>query len=286
MASWYILSVISLFLLGTQRFLYKVSAERKCNTAWTTFAFMATVTVLSATLFLVSNESVANLTFLLCIALVNGSAFVLGTVTHIEALKHVPASVAYPIIRLNAVVVIIFSILFFKDRLTLYQAIGIILALTAIFILSRHTEDENPSPKNTRRGFILVAIALLSGAVASISSKFAALYTNKMAFIAVSYLLGTLFSFGLMKRQEPEEANPNYKDALLIGCIMGLINFVGFYSFLKALSLGPLSIIVSIVGLHFVIAILLAALIYRETLTPSRVFGILLTIIAVIFLRL
>jgi uncharacterized membrane protein len=104
--------------------------------------------------------------------------------------------------------------------------------------------------------------------------------------MAVSYLLGTLFSFGLTKRKNHKHANPNYREALFIGCVMGLINFVGFYSFLKALSLGPLSIIVAITGLHFVIAILLSVLIYREALTPSRVVGILLTIIAVIFLRL
>lgn len=286
MDSWYFLSVIALLLLGTQRFLYKVSAERGCNTAWTTFAFMATVTVLSALLFLFSNASVANITFLLFIAFVNGSAFSLATVTHIEALKYVPAGVAYPIIRLNAVIVIIFSVIFFDDRVSVCQVIGIILALTVIVILSRQAEDEKSSTVNMRRGFVLITVALLSGAVASISSKFAAVHTNKMAFMALSYLLATLFSFGLTKRKEPQEAKPSHKDALFIGCVMGVINFVGFYSFLKALSLGPLSIIVSITGLHFVIAILLAVLIYREPLTPSRVLGILLTIAAVTFLRL
>jgi drug/metabolite transporter (DMT)-like permease len=286
MNNWYLLSVISLLLLGTQRFLYKVSAERKCSTAWTTFAFMGTVTVLSSILFFVSNTAVANIPFLLFIACVNGSAFVLGTITHIEALKCIPASVAYPIIRLNAVIVIVFSIVFFDDHVSVYQVLGIILALTVIVLLSRQAEDQNPSTTNRRRGFVLVAIALLAGAVASISSKFAAVYTNKMAFMAVSYLLGTLFSFGLTKRNMPQDTNPNHKDALFIGCIMGLINFVGFYSFLKALSLGPLSIIVSITGLHFVIAILLAVLIYKEPLTPRRVLAILLTIMAVIFLRL
>jgi len=286
MSSWYLLSVISLLLLGIQRFLYKVSAERTCDTAWTTLAFMATVTVLSSILFLVSGGPVTNIAFLLLIAFVNGGAFALSTVTHIEALKYVPASVAYPLIRLNAVVVIIFSIIFLNDYVSAYQVIGIILALTVIVILSRQADNQNPATGNIRRGFILVTIALLSSAVASISSKFAAVSTNKLAFMAVSYCLATLFSFGLTKRRKAAEANPNHKEALLLGFLMGLINFVGFYSFLKALSLGPLSLIVSITSLHFVIAILLAVLIYKEALTPSRVLGILLTIIAVIFLRL
>lgn len=286
MNSWYLLSVISLLLLGTQRFLYKVSAARSCDTAWTTFAFMTTVTLLSAILFLVSNALLTNIPFLLFIACVNGIAFVLGTVTHIEALKYLPAGVAYPLIRLNAVIVIIFSIIFFNDRVSAYQVIGIVLALIVMVILSRQPEDQNLPTGNSRRGLILVAIALLSSAVASISCKFAAVHTNRLAFMAVSYFWGTLFSLGLTKRKMAEEADPDHTEALLLGFIMGLLNFLGFYSFLKALSLGALSLIVSITGLHFVIAIVLAVLIYKEALTPARVFGILLAIVAVVFLRI
>ena len=66
---------------------------------------------------------------------------------------------------------------------------------------------------------------------------------------------------------------------------MGLLNFVGFYAFLSALAIGPLSIIVSIMGLHFVIPIILSTIIYSEKLTLIRIFGILLTIASVIFLR-
>ena len=66
---------------------------------------------------------------------------------------------------------------------------------------------------------------------------------------------------------------------------MGLINFVGFYTFLAALSVGPLSIIVSITGMHFVIAVLLSVIVYKEKLSRMRIFGIGLTIISILFLR-
>jgi uncharacterized membrane protein len=77
-----------------------------------------------------------------------------------------------------------------------------------------------------------------------------------------------------------------HKDALIIGVIMGLINFAGYYSFLKALSTGPLSIIASITGMHFVISIILSALIYKEKLTLLRILGIFLTVLSIILLRL
>jgi drug/metabolite transporter (DMT)-like permease len=286
MGSWYIYAIFALILLGFQRFLYKVSAERKCNTAWTTFSFMATVAILSSTLFLLLGESVSDITFLIFIALVNSGAFLVATITHIEALKHIPTSVAYPIIRLNAVVVVIFSIFYFKDRLSLYQGIGIVLALAVIVILALGINDNNTPKKNIRRGFIFVVIALFGGAAAAISSKFAASYTNKMAFIAVSYIASTLFSLGLRKKLETDEARKTHKDALIIGVIMGLINLAGYYSFLKALSTGPLSIIASITGMHFVISIILSALIYKEKLTLIRILGIFLTVLSIILLRI
>ena len=272
--------------MGMQRFLYKVSAERRCNTAWTTFSFMATVAILSSILFLVLEESVASLQFLLFIALVNSAAFLLATVTHIEALKNIPASVAYPIIRLSVVFVVIFSLLFFKDRPSFYQVIGIVLAMVVIVLLTRDFGDETTSYGRRKKGFICVFVALVAGAVAIISSKFAAMHTNKMAFIAVSYIASTFFALGLRKRLQTEEANANPKDALLIGFVMGLINFAGYYSYLKALSTGPLSIITSITGMHFIIAIILSALIYKEKLTPSRILGISLTVVSVILLKL
>ena len=286
MGSWYSFAIIALFLMGTQRFLYKVSAERRCNTAWTTFSFMATVAILSSILFLVLEESVTSLRFLLFIALVNSAAFLVATVTHIEALKNIPASVAYPIIRLSAVFVVIISLLFFKDRPSFYQVIGIVLAMVVIVLLTRDFGDETTSYGRRKTGFICVFVALMAGAVAIISSKFAAMHTNKMAFIALSYIVSTFFALGLRKRLQTEEANANPRDALLIGFVMGLINFAGYYSYLKALSTGPLSIITAITGMHFIIAIILSALIYKEKLTSSRILGISLTVVSVILLKL
>jgi uncharacterized membrane protein len=109
--------------------------------------------------------------------------------------------------------------------------------------------------------------------------------TNPLAFMAVSYLLSSLFSFGFRNKLAPETAQANFKEALIIGIIIGIINFAGYYTFLKALALGPLSIVISIISLHFTIAILLAVMIYKEELSPSRIVGIGLTILSIILLH-
>jgi drug/metabolite transporter (DMT)-like permease len=285
MKNWYLLSIAALVLMGVQRFLYKVSAERECDTAWTTFSFMATVTVLSVVFFLSRRETLTDARMLLLTAGINSASFVLGTITHIEALKHLPSGVAYPIIRLNMVVVVLFSVLFLHDRVSLHQVLGILLAIVVIVILTRDAEERKGSLGSIRKGLFLVFVSLISGSVASISSKFAAVYSNKLGFMALSYFLGTLFSAALIRTSGKERSGGGRKDAISIGLLMGLINFVGFYTFLAALSVGPLSIIVSITGLHFVIAVLLSVIVYKEKLSRTRILGMALAIASILFLR-
>ena len=286
MEHWFTFAIIALFLLGIQRFLYKVSAERRCNSAWTSFSFMGTVALLSTVLFFIFDETVQDVGFLLFIALANSLTFFIATMSNMEALKRIPAGIAYPIIRLNAAIVVIFSIFYFGDDLSGYQGMGIFLALGAVVILARDTGEKDGSGGNRRLGFLFIGISILAGALSAISSKFAALYANKMAFMAISYTFATLLSFGFRKKAQSPGANTHHKDALLIGFFMGLINLAGFYCYLKALTTGPLSIVTSITAMHFVIAIILSALIYREKLNRWRITGIFLSMASILLLRL
>ncbi len=288
MDNWYTHAIIALILMGTQSFLYKVSAERNCNTALTTFSFMATVALLSSALFFIRREPAPNMFFTLIMGILNSSAFLLATMMHIEALKRLPASIVYSIIRLNVVVVVLFSIIYFRDRPTINQISGIVLAVIIILLLTRQAESEKPSVKQTKRGLILVFVSLFCGAIASISSKFAAMHANPLSFMAISYFFSTLFAIGLRNKLfhgGDQASDKKDKEALVIGFSIGIVNFAGYYAFLKALSIGPLSIVISIIGLHFVIAILLSVLIYNEKLTPSIMTGISLTILSVILLH-
>ncbi|BCR03322.1 hypothetical protein DESUT3_03910 [Desulfuromonas versatilis] len=283
---WYILALLAWLLMGTQRFFYKVSAARGCNSAWTTFAFMATVTLLSAALFFSTGENPGEPGLLVLIALLNSLAFLAGTISHIEALKHLPAGVVYPLTRLSLVVVVLFSVLFFQDRLSPWQGLGITLALAVVLLLTRQPGAGSGPATASRRGLALVLVAILAGAAASISSKFAALHTGKLAFMAVSYCASTLFSLGLTGRLQPTEAGGRHREALLIGLAMGVLNFAGYYAFLRALELGPLSVIAALTSMHFVIAIALSVAVYRERLTRTRLLGILLTLASVLLMRL
>jgi len=284
--NWFLLTVVCFFLYGIQRFLYKVSAERNCNTALTTLSFMGTVALLSSVFWFGSDETLKNTTWLLALAVINSLTFFIDTVVTIEALRYLPTTIVYPLTRMNTVLVVIFSLLYFKDSLNGYQGTGIVLAIAVILTLTRFSAEERKENRNFRKGFLLIGLAILSGAVAAVSSKFAALYTNSMAFIALTYTLSMLFSLGLQKPFEKGGASRRYGEALLIGLVVGLINFAAFVALLQALKTGPLSIIVPVVGMNFVLANILAVIFYREKLTLLKTAGILMAVLSLLLMKL
>jgi len=284
--NWFFLTVVCFFLYGIQRFLYKVSAERNCNTALTTLSFMGTVALLSSVFWFSSDEALKNLTWLLALAAINSLTFFVDTVVTIEALRYLPTTIVYPMTRMNTVLVVIFSLLYFKDSLNGYQVTGIILAISVILTLTRFSEEDRKMSRDFRKGFLLIGLAVVSGAVAAVSSKFAALYTNSMAFIALTYSLSMLFSLGLQKPFEKGGASRRYGEALLIGLLVGLVNFAAFVALLQALKTGPLSIIVPVVGMNFVLANILAVVFYREKLTILKTSGILMTVLSLLLMKL
>ncbi len=285
METWYLFSVAALILLGTQRFLYKVAAETQCNSALTTAIFMATVTVLSAAIFFASEDSVHDFHVLLLLSLLNSTSFALATIANIEALKHLPAGITFPLTRLSLVVVIVVSIVYFGERLDQLHWLGILLAFVVVFILAKEAKSSTRADGSLRAGIFFIAICILCGALASISSKLASESISKSGFMALSYLFGTCFSLLIEKKWGGDWAKGKVKAAILIGVLMGVLNFFGFYAFLTALSSGPLSSIALITGMHFVIAIILSVLFYKERITFNRSVGIVLSLLAVFFLK-
>jgi drug/metabolite transporter (DMT)-like permease len=284
-SSWFAYSLAAFFLMGIQGFLYKVAAERRCDTARITFIFMATVAVLSFIFWAHLREPMGNLATLTILAFVNSLTFLAATMTFIEALRFVPATTAYSVVRLNLVILTIFSVVWLHDRLSIYQISGIVIALAAMLTLTKGMNEDRTRQEHSKRGFVFLIISLFASAIAAISSKYAAMYVGKLSFLAFVYSIGALSSAVLFKKPNINVPQGNNTATITIGVAMGILNFVGYYAFLLALSKGPLSLVASITGMHFVISVLLSAVVYRERMTPARIIGFLLTIASIVLLR-
>lgn len=286
MTPWFAKALLALLLLGLQRFFYKVAAERGCSTALTGLVFMVTVAAVSWLLYLSSAARGMPGTAMVLWGLVNGLSFFGSAVLTMEALRHVPAAIGYSLTRLSTVFAALFSVLYFHDRLQSRQLLGIALAFSVVLLCARRRGVTRPgSGGDYRLGLILALLAMLAGTVSTISSKFAALQADKWGFMAISYS----FSVGgalIMFRRQPDEAGSALRGpALAIGLTMGALNLVGFYLLLAALETGPLSVIAPLTGMHFLIAIILAAVVYRERPDRRSIAGIVMAIVAVLLMK-
>lgn len=285
MNTWYFYSVLALILLGTQRFLYKTTAERGYSSGLTTAVFMATVSVLSALVYIVTGGTTTDYTVLIVLALTNSCAFAITTIANIEALRHLPSSITFPLTRLSLVVVIAVSVIYFDEQLSPQQWLGIITGLSVVILMAKEVKHDTTPQGDNRYGLFFIGVCILCGAIASISSKLAAVSTNTAGFMALTYLFATIFSLIINKKWPGKAATIDKKGAVLIGLLMGILNFFGFYAFLTALTSGPLSSIALITSMHFVIAIVLSVVIYHEKITMRRACALCLTLLAVFFLK-
>jgi len=265
--------------------LYKVAAARNCSTFMTTFVFMATVALLAGAVTLIRQPEINAPGFLIFISLANSLTFASATLCHIQALKHVPAAVAYPLIRMNIVLVVLFAVFFLQESLALQQVLGLMFSLATVWILGRDRSSDFQNGLRGR-GLLLVFLAMLAGGLSAITCKFAADHTDIWAFITLSYIFSTLFTLALSPRMFAGTQDQGQgRLALGIGLVMGLLNLAGFYLFLKALALGPLSIVAVVNGMHFLVPVLLAVIFFKERLDASRLLGLGMALAALWLLR-
>jgi len=281
---WFSLTLIALCFAGVQKFLYKVAAERKCNSAWTTFSFTATVTIIGIFLFIVSGEAIPSVKLLLILGILNAAAYFFVIISNIEALKHIDSTVAYPIMRLNTILVVIFSVLYFNDTITSRQWIGVIMAVAVIGMLASERKTEHPD-KKFRVGIAFSILGMVMAALATISAKFASMHLEINSFIVTSYFFCMIFAFLLRNHLQTKRESKNHKEALKLGFLIGLVNFGTFYLILQAYSRGPLSLIAAVYSLSLIIAITLSALIYKEELNKKKLLGIFLALVAIALIR-
>jgi drug/metabolite transporter (DMT)-like permease len=181
---------------------------------------------------------------------------------------------------------VLFSLVYFGDRLSLRQGFGVLLALAVIVLLARSRgRGSAASEGHARRGLLLALLAIAGGAASTVSSKFAAVQVDSFGFMALSYTMSTLLVVAVKNRMLPQQTGQRTRPALFIGLAMGITNFFGFYALLRALASGPLAIIAPLVGMYFIMAVLLSFLIYRERVTRQQLLAIALTLLSILLMR-
>jgi len=189
--------------------------------------------------------------------------------------------------KLSMVIPILFSILYFSEKSTIFKISGLILATIAVFLTSYRPIDK---AKNIKLIVIPVAIFVGSGITDSVV-KYAQTYhvpnSLSLLFPAVVFLTALILGlvFILIK---PKSVSKNISIAELIGgTILGVANFGSLYFFILALNNSKLdsSVVFGLNNICIVLfSILIGMVMFKEKFSKVNFAGVLMAVIAILIL--
>lgn len=205
----------------------------------------------------------------------------------IEAMGIQSAGVCSTIYRLNLVPVVFGAWLLLGEQVSWIHWIGICFAIGAVLCFLTLPEDGGGiSPKKARIGVYMVILAALLRAAMGISYKFA--FNAQADEYGLTVVLGCFWIFGGLiyaLLREKKQITPD-KSLVFYGCLSGF--FVAGITIFMALAVknGDASITLPIAQMSFPVTFLLSILFLKESVTPWKIIGVILSIAAVTLLCL
>ncbi len=202
-----------------------------------------------------------------------------GTVLLFEVLKSGPAYIIFPIISLSPILTIILSVVFLKEKATRQSWIGIILALTAIFLLSYSKPDDTGSKE-----YLWLELSFLIFIMWGVQAFYMKLANKSMkaesifAYMAITAVM--LIPFTILMTDFQQDINWGFKGPYLTAIIQ-LLNAIGALSLVYAIRYGKVIIVTPMTSLYPLITILLSLIIYTVIPAPATIAGIILALFAI-----
>lgn len=192
--------------------------------------------------------------------------------------------------KMSLVIPIVFSLLYYKEQLGIFNGLGIVLALVAVYLASVKTPKGLAAPKNN---MVLPLLVFLGSGIIDTSIKF--LEESFVAENDVPLFSATIFASAAgvgITVLVFQIINGKFRFQLkniLGGILLGVPNYFSIYFLVKALRSGILEssgiFTVNNVGV-VLISTFAGILIFKEKLLPKNWLGIILAILSIFFVAL
>lgn len=287
MQVWFVFALLSAIFWGVEQFLHKLSAARKLNTSSVTLIYSITSCLVSLFVFLLFQRTFTNLTLLFLVGILNAAMVFIGFVSRINALKHIPGSIFFPINKTGILMVMIFvSLIFLQEPLSIFQMIGLVLALISIFLLTWNNQKGIKS-KLSSLGITLTVLSTVSFAVANVISNYASSRFSAYEYIFAAYFFVLIISLThrMITSKERLKISSIGKNEFRLGFFIGVFNVAGYISFFLALQRGLFSIVGALNNFSLLITIALLYFVLKEKPTVIQGVGISIAFISLFLLR-
>lgn len=211
---------------------------------------------------------------------VNGVLYLLGFVLLQYNTRKSGVVLSSVFMKLGLLVPIALSVLLFKERLTILQCAGFVLAVGAVILINYE--------KGTRLSGIklpLVVMLLACGGGDAMSKVFEVYGLSDYAdqFLLCTFACALLLCIGLIlyKREKPE------KQAILFGVLIGIPNFFSAKFLLMALENLPAVIVYPTFSVATLLVVTLAGIcLFKERLRLSQWFALFFILVALALLNI
>lgn len=210
-------------------------------------------------------------------------------------MKHLPLTLVGPINATRPVMVLVGALVFFGERLNVYQWIGVLLAILSFFLLSRSGRKEGIHFAHNKWILCVVAAAVL-GALSGLYDKYlmapaqaGGVGLNRM--VVQSYynfyqagMMGAMLLLLWWPRRHKSTPFHWHWTILFISLFLSAADFVYFYSL--SLDDAMISVVSMVRRGSVIVSFVVGALVFREKNLRSKAIDLLLVLLSMLFLCL
>ena len=214
--------------------------------------------------------------------LLAGLAVAVANILLLEAMRHMEVSLGSTIYRLNTIIVVILSVVYLGESLSLIKLIGISSGVVAVLLLYQH-HHANGQGNALKLGLILVTSGAVLRAIYSVVTKDALSNgTDADSLMIISSLSWVVSGFCYAVFIENRYSITRVK--LVYSIISGGLVYGVVKTLVTALSYGEASVVVSIANLSFLTALSVALFLKMERLSVRKLAAMGFAILAIILL--
>jgi drug/metabolite transporter (DMT)-like permease len=224
--------------------------------------------------------------WLLCINIVLAFALLAGNICFSKAMQETSASLAGTIGASFSAVTLLLSIIFFKENITLYQAMAIVIIFVGIVLTTLNLKEVTSKKFTLDRGILFAIGAMLLWGIYFAFIKIPIdvigwFWPNYIAFVV---MLLAIFSFSKAKKYKLKI--PATKNIVLFLMAGSLLARVAEFSFNYAISSGLTSIVAPIAGSYPTLFVVLTFIFFKDKITKQQIGGIITTLIGIVLLSI
>ncbi|SFX41225.1 Uncharacterized membrane protein [Thermoactinomyces sp. DSM 45891] len=282
---WILLSLFCSLAFGLAGFMMKVSSAKKGSHTTLLFGLYVTGTLGFLGYLLVTGEWDTS-PIVWTAGLIIGFGSIAGNILFMKALDWGPASLTSPIINSNILFIVIMSVLFYNESLSLTESIGVSLLVLAIFIIPIDPNENLRIRNKTWYLYVFVAMVLFFLRTGGLKITEELDRSNSM-ILFISYLMGVIwFAIDSFYKRGNLGSTRAIKVGWIWGLSSGIFSFAGMQAYTLALQDGPASIVSPIFATNSLVVALLSILVYKERLSPFQKLALVLLVIGLVIIRL